>query len=148
MILGNISFLPLIPSPIKMDVKKGRLLIVDDEPDITNYFSLALEGSGLFEVDPYNDSLEALSNFKANSYDLVLLDIRIPVMNGFELYKNIKAIEGWAKVCFLTAVNGLSEYKIHYTDIIKEIECGKIDCCMDKPVASTQFLNRIRKVIS
>ena len=57
MILGNISFLPLIPSPIKMDVKKGRLLIVDYELDITNYFSLALEGSGLFEVDPYNDSL-------------------------------------------------------------------------------------------
>ena len=41
-----------------MDVKKGRLLIVDDEPDITNYFSLALEGSVLFEVDPYNDSLK------------------------------------------------------------------------------------------
>ena len=55
---------------------------------------------------------KALSNFKANSYDLVLLDIRMPVMNGFELYKNIKAIEGWAKVCFLTAVNGLSEYKM------------------------------------
>jgi hypothetical protein len=69
-------------------------------------------------------------------------------MNGFELYKNIKAIHGWAKVCFLTAVNDSSEYKMHYPDIIKEIECGKIDCCMDKSVASTQFLNRIRKVIS
>ena len=78
----------------------------------------------------------------------MLLDIRIPVMNGFELYKNIKAIDGWGNVFFLTAVNGLIEYNIHYPDIIKEIECGKIDCCMDKPVASTQFLNRIRKVIS
>ncbi|CAN5216050.1 hypothetical protein BH18THE2_BH18THE2_07800 [soil metagenome] len=56
---------------------------MDDELDITNSFSLDLEDSGLFEVD---DSLEALSNFKANSYDLVLLDIRMPKMNGYELY--------------------------------------------------------------
>lgn len=60
-----------------MGVKKGRLLIVDNEPDITNSFSLALKDSGLFEVDSYNDSLEALSNFKANSYDLVLLEIKM-----------------------------------------------------------------------
>ena len=116
--------------------------------DIVYSLKTELEETKLFQVDGHTDPILALSIFKPDTYDLVVLDIRIPVMNGFELYKNIKAIEGWAKVCFLTAVNGLSEYKIHYTDIIKEIECGKIDCCMDKPVASTQFLNRIRKVIS
>lgn len=59
-------------------MKKGRLLIVDDEPDITDSFGLALEDTGLFDVEAYNDPAEALSNFKPNSYDLVILDIRKP----------------------------------------------------------------------
>jgi DNA-binding NtrC family response regulator len=85
-----------------MGVKKGRLLIVDDETDITNSFSLALENYLSRSIQRLSN---ALSNFKANSYDPVLLDIRMPVMNGFVLYKNIKAIDGWAKVCFLAGVN-------------------------------------------
>ena len=59
---------------------------MDDEPDITGSFSLALEDTGLFEVETYNDSVDALSNFKTDSYDLVLLDIKMPKMSGFELY--------------------------------------------------------------
>lgn len=69
---------------------KGRILIVDDEPDITNSYSLCLEDTGLFEVEAYNDSVEALSNFKSNSYKLVILDIKMPMLNGFELYDKIK----------------------------------------------------------
>jgi DNA-binding NtrC family response regulator len=59
-------------------VKKGRILIVDDDSDITSSFSLCLEDTGLFEVVTYNDSVKALSNFKADSYDLVLLEIKCP----------------------------------------------------------------------
>ena len=66
-----------------------KILIVDDEPDITSTFDMILEMNG-FEVDSYNDPLLALSNFKPNSYGLALLDIRMPKMNGFELYKKIK----------------------------------------------------------
>jgi two-component system, OmpR family, response regulator ChvI len=69
---------------------KNRILIVDDEVDITLSFSLALEDSGSFEVDTYNDPLVALSNYRPNSYDLLLLDIKMPNMNGFELYDKIK----------------------------------------------------------
>ena len=72
------------------DDKKKRILIVDDEVDITNSFSLALEDSGLFEVDSYNDPLVALSNYRPNSYDLLLLEIKMPNMNGFELSDKIK----------------------------------------------------------
>ena len=57
---------------------KKRLLIVDDDVDITNSFCLALEDSGLFVVDTYNDPLVALSNYRPNSYDLLLLDIKMP----------------------------------------------------------------------
>ena len=53
---------------------KKKILLVDDDPDITTSFSLSLEDTGLFEVETYNDSVKALSNFKANSYDFVLLD--------------------------------------------------------------------------
>jgi two-component system, OmpR family, response regulator ChvI len=74
----------------KQNGAKKRLLIVDDEADITNSFSLALEDSGLFVVDTYNDPLVALSNYRPNSYDLLLLDIKMPNMNGFELYDKIK----------------------------------------------------------
>ena len=63
---------------------------MDDEPDITDSFCLALEDTGLFEVETYNDPAEALSNFKSNSYDLVLLDIRMPNMDGFQFYDKIK----------------------------------------------------------
>jgi CheY-like chemotaxis protein len=58
--------------------------------DITLSFSLALEDSGLFEVDTYNDPLVALSNYRPNSYDLLLLDIKMPHMDGFELYDKMK----------------------------------------------------------
>jgi two-component system, OmpR family, response regulator ChvI len=69
---------------------KSRILVVDDEVDITLSFSLALEDSGLFEVDTYNDPLVALSNYRPNSYDLLLLDIKMPHMDGFELYDKMK----------------------------------------------------------
>ena len=86
----------------KMAAKK-RLLIVDDDVDITNSFSLALEDSGLFLVDTYNDPLVALSNYRPNSYDLLLLDIKMPEMNGFELYEQIKKLDNKVKVCFISA---------------------------------------------
>jgi DNA-binding response OmpR family regulator len=68
--------------------KNQRILLVDDELDITSPFEMILQMNG-FEVDTYNDPLLALSNFKPNSYGLALLDIRMPKMNGFELYKKI-----------------------------------------------------------
>ena len=83
----------------------GRiLLVVDDEPDITLAFSMGLEDSG-FTVDAFNDPLSALESFKEEkkSYALALLDVNMPKMNGFELYKEIRKIDDKVKVCFVTA---------------------------------------------
>jgi two-component system, OmpR family, response regulator ChvI len=83
----------------------GRiLLVVDDEPDITLAFSMGLEDNG-FTVDAFNDPLSALESFKEEkkSYALALLDINMPKMNGFELYKEIRKIDDKVKVCFVTA---------------------------------------------
>ena len=98
---------------------KKRILVVDDEVDITLSFSLALEDSGLFEVDTYNDPLVALSNYRPNSYDLLLLDIKMPNMNGFELYDKIKRIDNKVKVCFISA------YDVDYQCIERAIPIAR-----------------------
>jgi two-component system catabolic regulation response regulator CreB/two-component system response regulator ChvI len=79
--------------------KKNRILLVDDEQDITFAFRIGLEDNG-FIVDTFNDPQEALSNFKAGLYDLLLIDVKMPKMNGFELYRDIEKIDNKAKVCF------------------------------------------------
>ena len=82
--------------------KKRRILVVDDEYDNTLVFKMGLE-DGEFEVDAFNDPLLALSAFKPDSYDLLILDIKMPTMNGFELYEEMKKADDKVKVCFLTA---------------------------------------------
>jgi DNA-binding response OmpR family regulator len=79
---------------------KRRLLIVDDEQDITFLLCAILQESG-FEVVSFNDPLLALQHFKPSYYDLVILDIRMPEMNGFELYRQIKREDNQVKVAFL-----------------------------------------------
>src|ERR1044071_197519 len=80
----------------------ARILIVDDDPDITSMFRIGLEDSG-FEVYSYNDALQALANFKPHFYDLLLLDINMPKMDGFELCRRILEIDVNVRICFITA---------------------------------------------
>lgn len=72
--------------------RNKRILIVDDEEDIAYCFKIALECAG-FIVDIFNDPIKSLSSYKAGAYDLLLLDIKMPQMNGFELYDKIKEIK-------------------------------------------------------
>src|SRR3989442_14709096 len=80
----------------------NRILLVDDEPDITTVFTLGLEDCG-FKVDVFNDPMQALSGFKSGLYDLSVIDFKMPNMNGFEFYTEIRKIDDKIKVCFLTA---------------------------------------------
>jgi DNA-binding response OmpR family regulator len=77
-------------------------MIVDDDSDLTLFYRISLEYYG-FVVDTFNEPKEALSSFKPNYYDLVILDIKMPEMDGFALYKEIKKIDPIAKACFFTA---------------------------------------------
>ena len=108
--------------------KRKRILIVDDDVDITDSFSLALEDSGLFEVDTYNDPLVALSNYRPNFYDLLLLDIRMPKMDGFELYQKMKKMDNKVKVCFISA------YDVNYTALREQIPSLELDCLNSKNI--------------
>jgi DNA-binding response OmpR family regulator len=80
----------------------NRILLVDDELDIITVFTQALEDNG-FEVDAFNDPIQALSGFKGGSYDLALIDYKMPNMNGFELYREIRKIDDKVKIYILTA---------------------------------------------
>jgi len=85
-----------------------RILVVDDDTDVISTFKMILEMNG-FEVDAYTSPTLALSNFKPNSYGLLLLDIRMPIMNGFELYRKIKSIDSGVEACFITAFEDFRE---------------------------------------
>ena len=81
---------------------KSRILFVDDDHDNTSMFKIGLQDAG-FEVDAYSDPVLALSVFKPNYYDLLIMDIRMPKMDGYELYDKIRKKDDKVKVCFLTA---------------------------------------------
>jgi len=95
--------------------KNKRILIVDDEPDIALAFKIGLEDSG-FVVDTFNEPKIAFSNFKSDFYELLLLDIKMPKLNGIEFYQRMKEIDKKVKVLFITA----SEI-YYYEKIAKEV---------------------------
>ncbi len=79
-----------------------RIFVVDDEPDVCFVLEKVLRQNG-FVVDSYDDPLVALEKFNADLYDLVILDIKMPNLNGFSLYREIKRLDKKVKVFFLTA---------------------------------------------
>ena len=112
-----------------------KILIVDDEPDITESFGLALEDSG-FEVDKYNDPAIALASFKPNVYNLLILDIKMPKMDGFELYDKIKKIDKNVKVFFISA------FEIDLAAICRQYPVLKIENFIPKPILIPDLIKR------
>ena len=118
-----------------------KILAVDDEPDLTRLCSLALEYHG-FMVDTFNDPQEALSNYKPGFYDLIILDIKMPKMDGFQLYNEIKKKDHKAKVCFLTAS------ELYYEEFRKK-EYYALDrnLFIRKPIANEELLREVSKIM-
>jgi two-component system, OmpR family, response regulator ChvI len=90
-------------------IKKSRVLLVDDEPDILYLVKTGLERNG-FEVDAYTDPLLALQNFKSDLYFLLVLDIKMPKMDGIELFNRIEKEDNKVKICFFSASEHLTSY--------------------------------------
>ena len=114
-----------------------KILIVDDDLDIILSFKNGLESNG-FEVDSYNDPLLALKNFKANFYDLLLIDIRMPGMTGFKLFQKINKIDNKAKVCFITA------FEVYYKASLEEFPYLNPKCFIRKPISIDELVKRIK----
>jgi CheY-like chemotaxis protein len=97
------------------DSKRARkkILVVDDEPDVTFTIKVILTSNG-YQVDAFEDAEEALANFKNQAYFLAFLDIKMPKMNGFDLYMKLREIDREIKVCFLTALGEFDDYYKQY----------------------------------
>ena len=119
---------------------KGSILIVDDEIDITLAFKKGLESNG-FMVDIYNDPVTALLNFKSDFYDLILVDVRMPKMNGFELYQVIEKLDKKSKVCFITA------FEVYYHALREIFPTLEVGCFIRKPIEIDDLVKRINAEI-
>jgi DNA-binding response OmpR family regulator len=115
---------------------KKKILLVDDEPDIIDSLKIGLEDNG-FAVDTYTDSVSALSNFKTDVYDIVLLDVKMPKMNGFELYEKLREKDSKVNVCFITA------HEVYYEslrEIFPDMNCD----CYVKPINIDDLVRRVK----
>jgi two-component system, OmpR family, response regulator ChvI len=121
--------------------QKRKIMVVDDEEDLTLMFRLGLERKG-FAVDVFNDSLEALSRFKPDYYDLILLDVKMPRMTGFELFREIRKHDSRAKVCFISA------FEIHENELKSVMPDQDGKCIVRKPVAIKELIKIINEEIA
>jgi CheY-like chemotaxis protein len=119
-----------------------RILVVDDEYDTNLTLKVVLEESG-FKVDSYTDPQAALRNFKTGLYDLALIDMRMPLMNGFGLYNEIRKLDNKVKICFLTAAEDT-----YYETFRKQAypNCDE-NCILRKPIENELLIKQIKSII-
>jgi CheY-like chemotaxis protein len=115
-----------------------KILIVDDVENVALFFKLALEQAG-FVVDMYNNPLKSLSDYRVGKYDLILLDIRMPAMNGFQLYSKIRQLDVNAKVCFMTA---FEEYYDEFKRLFPDPKNKK--CFIRKPIGVNDLIKTVK----
>jgi DNA-binding response OmpR family regulator len=119
-----------------------RILVVDDEPDLTQVSRLALEYHG-FKVDSFNDPHLTLSKYRPGLYDLVILDIKMPNMDGFELYDELKRKDSDAKICFLTAS------ELYYEEFRKkEYHALDKNLFIRKPIDNEDLLKEVNRIMT
>jgi DNA-binding NtrC family response regulator len=118
-----------------------KILLVDDDTDVVSTFKMILELNG-FEVDAYTNPLSALSNFKPNEFGLLILDIRMPNMNGFELYKKLRIIDDNVEVCFITA---FEDYHEEFKDSFPTLDEAKH--FIRKPKAIEDLVNHVATIL-
>ena len=118
--------------------------MVDDEQDITYTLKATLEKTGSFQVESFTDPILALSEFKAGTYDLAVLDIRMPGMNGFQLCRKLRDVDNMLKICFLTAAE-LLYYQETDSDVIDDLGT---ECFVQKPIDNEYFVKNIKAILS
>jgi DNA-binding NtrC family response regulator len=126
----------------KQSLGRTRILIIDDEPDITLAFRKALGDKGFEQVETVNDPILALKNFKAGSHDLLIIDIVMPEMDGFSLYEEIRKMDNKVKVCFITA------FEINYQALRDVFPAATttddIGCFIRKPVDMDDLVKHVK----
>jgi two-component SAPR family response regulator len=120
--------------------KMEKILVVDDEVDIAFSLKTVLERNRFVHVDTFNDPADVISKYNNQPgivHDLLIIDILMPRMNGFELYEKIKKIDNNAKVCFISA------YRMYF-EALREMYPGyEVDCFMNKPFENEDLLRKV-----
>ena len=117
-----------------------RIIIIDDDEDINNLFKIFLEYNG-YIIDAYTNPVEALNSFRKNSHDLIILDLKMPMMDGMTLYHKIKEIDNNVIICFTTAdINYIEDLCKGIIDIDKIV--------LYKPVLLKELKNKIDWLLS
>jgi DNA-binding response OmpR family regulator len=127
-----------------------RILLVDDDSDILMTFKKGLEeqadkskfNNKNIQVDTFANPKEAHSSFKAGVYDLLLLDIRMPDINGFELYEELQKIDNKPKVCFITA------FELYYEALKGDFPDLDVGCFIKKPISMEDLALKIREELA
>lgn len=135
----------MIGARISMINEKNKILLVDNEVDIAYTLSSVLQDNG-FESDAFTDPVLALTSYKANFYDLIILDIKMPVMDGFELCRKIREIDPKVKICFLTASEMFyEEYREARSKVSDKI--GE-ELFIQKPMKNETLMRKIKEIIN
>ena len=121
-----------------------KILLVDNEVDITFALENALDNHG-FKVDSFNDPISALDNYQNNFYDLVILDIKMPKMDGFQLYTKIREKDPKVKICFLTASELFYE-EFRKTRLTLGEKIGE-EYFIQKPIKTEDLLEKLNTLL-
>ncbi len=126
-----------------------RILLVDDEPDTCLSYQIVLQNAG-YECNSYTDSVKALKEFRPNYYDLCLLDIKMPMLNGFELCKKIREVDKSLYVIFITAAAEYYEKfrSRHYTAISNNNNNNNNTSFIQKPIGNDELVNIVNKTMA
>jgi len=122
--------------------KENRILLVEDEPDIAYLVKTGLERDG-FEVDGYTNPILALQNFKTGLYRLLILDIKMPNMDGIELFNRMNKEDNKVRVCFFSASHLLNS---NYQNFIQEYPNRFL--FLQKPISIHKMSERIEQYLS
>ena len=126
-------------------MQEMKLLLVDIEPDVTYAIRTVLEDNG-FEVDSFNDPVLVCDIYKSNYYDLVILDIKMPKMDGFQLYDCIRQKDEKTKICFLTASELFYESLRQARNLIGDV-LGE-QYFIQKPIKTDELIRRLTDLIN
>ena len=118
--------------------RKKKILLVDDEHDHCTVYQIVLEDTG-YECTSYTDSVKALQEFRPNYYDLVILDIRMPRLDGFALCEKIRKVDRDVQIIFITAGEAYYENfrKQYYPEISNDINIK----CLQKPIRNEELIS-------
>lgn len=125
-------------------------MIVDDEPDTLRTLDVVLSEIGGYDVTSDGHPRNALTDFRSNSYDLLVLDILMPDIHGFELYRQMKSTltekdAAMTTVCFLTALVDFERYGGYKLEVCPTLKERRF--FVKKPVENEDLLERVRNML-